>query len=133
LFDSPLVCKVVQTSGEFPLESKVYAYLKTLTRQDHWKFLRVDTTDQKGFPDILLLKQRTYWQIEAKLLKKKQLVSLEDDLHWQFGQVGYMKRALTLNLNYMLVVAKDTSIAFIKGDSNDRTKYVDYPHFVRCL
>lgn len=116
----------------FSNEKKLTDYLKKLTQKAGWKYLRVDTANQMGFPDILLLKQKTYWQIEAKILRKKQLVSLEDDIKWQYGQIGYMKRALTLNLNYMLVVAKDNSIVFIKGDHND-TKCSCYPHFVEQL
>lgn len=132
LLESAAICKSSQVAATFSNESKLTDYLKKITRNAGWKYLRVDTTNQMGFPDILLLKKKTYWQIEAKILRKKKLVSLEDDLKWQFGQIGYMKRALTLNLNYMLVVGKESSIAFIKGDHNG-SECSDYPDFVGQL
>ena len=113
-----VVCDVIQTATSFPKESNLTDYLGKVTRKAGWKYLRVDTVNQMGFPDILLLKGSDYWQIEAKILRKKKLVSLEDDLKWQFGQIGYFKRALSLNLNYMLVVAKGNNIAYIKGENN---------------
>ena len=131
--ETAVVCLAKRTTVVFSKESNIYSYLKRLSQNAGWKFLRVDTTNQMGFPDILLLKGNTYWQIEAKLLKKKKLVTIEDDLKFQFGQLAYMKRALTLNLNYALVVAKDTTIAFITGATNEETKRSDYTNIIRFL
>lgn len=130
---SVVECVVLQTATEFNKEVKVTDFIKRVSQKSGWKCLKIDTTGQIGFPDNLLLKRATYWQIEAKLLKKKKLVSIEDDLRYQFGQIAYMKRAFTLGLNYMLVVGKGHKIAFIKGTSNHATKCSDYPDFVRQI
>ena len=131
LLNSVAECRVISSATEFSLEKQLTNFLSRLTRKAGWKYLRIDTTDQQGFPDILLLKRDTYWQIEAKLLKKKRLVSLENDLRYEFGQVAYMKRAFTLGLNYMLVVSKGSKIAFIKGIPPNETQCSDYPDFIR--
>ena len=127
-----VVCDTIQTTTSFPKESDLTDYLGKTMRKAGWKYLRVDTVNQMGFPDILLLKGTHYWQIEAKILRKKRLVSLEDDLKWQFGQIGYFKRALSLNLNYMLIVAKDNTVAYIKGENNVQQCF-DYPNFIKLI
>lgn len=131
-FNSTVVCRTFDTAVEFDKETKIYTFLKNRASKLNWHYSRIDTDGQIGFPDILLLKKSTYWQIEAKLLKKKSLKNIQDDLRWQFGQLAYMKQALTLGLNYMLVVSKNNTIAFIMqgGLNNDIT---DYPDFVRLL
>lgn len=129
--NSVVVCKVVQTATEFLREDKIYEVIKRLSRNDGWAYRRVDTTNQMGFPDILLLKGQTYWQIEAKILKKKELVSIEDDLTWQFGQLGYLQTSVSKGLNYMLAVGKGSKLAFIKGENSVNTKCASYPNFIR--
>ena len=113
-FGHELQCAVIHTTKTFKLEVKdMYPYLKSMFSK--WKWHRIDTTNQIGFPDILLLRGGSYILIEAKILKKKQLNSIENDLVFQPGQLPFMKRSLTLRLDYILAVAKDNQIAFIKG------------------
>ena len=112
-FGKTVACRVIDTNKQFKLETATYDYIKK--RYKTWKYLKVDTLNQIGFPDVLLLNGYQYLLIEAKLLKKKQLNSIEDDLKFEFGQLPFMKNALRLGLAYMLVVAKNNKIAFI-GD-----------------
>ena len=128
-----VTCKILQVTTRFLKETQIYEYLQTQATTHNWKFLRTDTTNQMGFPDILLLRGEVYWQIEAKLLKKKRLEVIEDDLYWQFGQIAYMQRALKINLNYILVVAKENTIAFIKGANDAATERSNYPDFIKLL
>lgn len=111
-FGNPVGCSVIETNKNFKLEiPDVYPWLKG--HYKGWKFMRTETPDQRGMPDLLLLQGDKYLMIEAKVLKQKKLVSIEDNLHWQFGQIAFMKRAITLGLSYKLVVAKNNLIAFI--------------------
>jgi hypothetical protein len=113
-FGHSVDCLTIETNTTFKLEvPDMYPYLKKYCNT--WKFQRIDTTNQIGFPDILLLKKGDYVLMEAKILKKKQLNSIEDDLKFEFGQIAFMKRSLTLGLSYILVVAKGNLISFI-GD-----------------
>jgi len=112
-FGHELVCLYLGTNSCFRLEKHSYTYIKKMFNT--WKFHRIETDNQDGFPDILMFKQDRYLLIEAKRLKKKKLNKLEDDLTWQFGQLGFAKRAFTKNLSYIIVVVKDNQIAFI-GD-----------------
>lgn len=121
----------MRSTSDLDLETGVYEEIKRRANKFGWRYLRVDTTDQKGFPDILLLRKGEYWLIEGKLLKKKKLSSISDDIHWQFGQQAVMKRSITLNLNYMLAVGKGREVAFIKGESNDGRS--DYPDFIGLI
>ena len=132
-FGETVTCLSRQVTVNFTNETKLTDYLKKISRKNFWKYTKVDTIDQAGFPDILLLRQDEYWQIEAKILRRKKLVSLKDNLKWQFGQIGYMTNALTRNLNYLLIVAKNSHVAFIKGASNDKTMRKDYPKFIKRL
>lgn len=132
-FNDTVTCLSKQVTVKFPLETTLTTYIKKISRKARWKYVKVDTVNQIGFPDILLLRQADYWQIEAKILRKKALTSIEDDLRWKFGQIGYMKNALTRNLNYILIVAKNSHIAFIKGASNEQIICKDYPKFIKRL
>lgn len=129
--DAVVVCEVLHTTTAFSKERDIYKIIQRLSQAAGWKFIRVDTESQMGFPDVLLLKKDTYWQIEAKQLKNKKLVSLEDNLQWEFGQIAYMTRSIALGLNYMLAVSKGNQLAFIKGVSNDKRECSDYPDFIR--
>ena len=108
-----LVCEELQTKSMFRLEKDVYDYLKRITTAAEYKYSRIETVGQDGFPDILIMKNHEYCLIEAKRLKKKRLVILEDDLEWQFGQIGFAVRALTTGLDYVLAVCKNNTIALI--------------------
>lgn len=113
-FGHSVDCLTIETNTTFKLEvPDMYPWLKT--KFNTWKFQRIDTTNQIGFPDILILKKERYGLMEAKILKKKSLNSIEDDLTYQFGQLAFMQRSLTLGLSYMLVVGKGNLISFI-GD-----------------
>lgn len=115
-FGHSVDCLTIETNTTFKLEvPDMYPWLKT--KFNTWKFQRIDTTNQIGFPDILLLKKDKYVLMEAKILKKKTLNSIEDDLTYQFGQLAFMKRSLTLGLSYILVVGKGNLISFIGGKS----------------
>lgn len=113
-FGRSVDCLTIETNSTFKLEvTDMYPWLKK--RFNTWKFQRIDTTNQIGFPDIILLKKDNYVLMEAKILKKKSLNSIEDDLVYQFGQLAFMQRSLTLGLSYILVVGKGKYISFI-GD-----------------
>lgn len=125
-FGHELVCKDYETSSWFKLETDGYKCIKK-TFSD-FKYHRIDTVDQKGFPDILLLKGSEYLLIEGKRLKKKKLVKLEDDLTWQYGQLGFAKRAFTLGLTYMIFVVKNNHIAMI-GEETCLETFLSHRHF----
>lgn len=135
MLNSLVVCKHVKTAKEFKLEVKdMYPYIKAQAQKFGWKYMRVETSDQDGFPDILLVRGSEYWFIEAKILKKKALVSLLDDLNWQFGQIGFMKRALTKRLRYILAVAKGKEIVYILGEYyEENSKLTDNADFIELI
>lgn len=108
-----LVVVSLTTGSNFQLETKIYDYLKAKLTANDYKYYRIDTKAQMGFPDVLALKGDSYCLIEAKRLKKSKLVSLEDDLEWQFGQIAFAIRAFSLDLNYLIAVGKGSSLAFI--------------------
>lgn len=122
-FNHELTCYHEKVGSWFKLENDSYSYIKHVFQAKGWKYHRIDTVNAQGFPDILLLKGPIYLSIESKRLKKKQLNSIENDLKWQFGQLGYMKRSLSLELNYILSVVKDNHIAYI-GDKLCLEKYL---------
>ncbi len=112
-FGRSISCRVIETDRQFSRETVTYSFIKQ--RWATWKYHRIDTTDQIGFPDVLLLKDYRALLIEGKLLKKKALKCIQDDIKFQPGQLPYMKRSLTLGLPYLLAVGKGNLIAFI-GD-----------------
>ena len=126
-FNKTVACKTVQATATLKQERQLTQFIRPLALRYGWKYIRIETRDQIGLPDILLLRGETYYQIEAKMLRKKELNSIQDDLHWQPGQLAYMKRALTINLNYILTVAKADMISFITSPVND------YPDFIKAL
>ena len=115
LFGHELTCKTIQVGSAFILERNVDHWVKNYFQPKGWSYNKIDTQRQHGFPDILLLRKSNYIMIEDKLLRKKQLLSLEDDLKWQFGQLAFAKRSLSRGNNYLLCVGKNKTIAFI-GD-----------------
>jgi len=116
-FNQVLTCRSMKVSTWFDLEEDSYNFIKKKTNKAGWSFNRIDTTNQIGFPDILIVKEQAYCLIEVKRLKKKSLKLLEDDLVWQFGQIGFACSALKQKQNYVLSVVYKNNIAFI-GDNN---------------
>lgn len=125
LFNNSLVCDYYQTGEYFKKETDIYNYI---ARNTSYFFYRTETVGQDGFPDVLLLRGGFYAQIEAKMLRKKQLLRIENDLKFEFGQLPYMQRAFRLGLNYFLVVAKDDTLAAIRSVKNER-KFISYCKF----
>lgn len=117
-FGKKLVCNIVQASSPFALEKDIYSFIKKYAQKDGWKFMRVDTVDQIGMPDIVLLKGDQYNLIEGKQLKKKKLSVIEDDLNFEFGQLAFAARSLSLRINYTLAVSKGNQLALIQGEYN---------------
>ena len=110
-FGQDLICIRRKVNKTFVVESDVDHFIKKIFKG--WKYIKVDTVNQIGFPDNLLMKDSRYILIESKMLKKKELNVLEDDLKWQPGQLPFMKQALMLGLSYKLVVAKGNTLAYI--------------------
>lgn len=113
LFGAELVSWTIETNSSFVLEKDAYSYLKKVSTSSGYKYLRIDTVAQIGFPDILILKADTYCLIEAKRLERKNLEELENDLKWQYGQIAFAVRAFMLDLSYVLVVCKENKLAVI--------------------
>ena len=111
-----VACAEVQVTRTFPLEKDVYKYLKRKFNEAGWKFIRVDTQGQQGFPDCLCLKGSEYILIEAKMLKTKKLVNVLDNMTWQPGQIPFLLQALIKKQSYLLIVAKDNKLLII-GDN----------------
>lgn len=130
VFGVEVRCVVTQCASTFPRESSLYTHVRRIALARDWRYIRVDTQDQIGFPDILLMRKREFWLIEGKMLKKRQLRSLEDDLQWQFGQLAFMNRALVSGVPYILAVAKGDCLAYISGVENDVACYPDFVELV---
>ncbi len=118
-----VACKEIQATRSFALEADVYTYLKRVLNNDGWKFIRVDTQGQQGFPDCLCLKGSQYMLIEVKMLKTKKLNNILDNMKWQPGQVPFMLQALTKKQSYLLVVAKGNSLLIIGSKNNVWTMF----------
>ena len=116
LFGIPLKCLEIDTVRYFSLESDIYKYLNTLFTQQGWKFIRIETVNQDGFPDMLIVKDDRFVLIEAKRLNKKRLNVIEDDLTFEFGQLPFAVKAFKSGLNYALVVSKENKLAVISTE-----------------
>ena len=127
-----VACAEVQATRSFSLETKVYKYLKQVYNKAGWKFIRVDTTNQIGFPDCLCLKGSEYVLIEAKMLKTKKLTSVLDNMTWQPGQIPFMLQALIKKQCYLLIVAKGSKLLILGDESYVRTmlSYTDDFRFI---
>lgn len=108
-----VACAEVQATRPFTLESQVYDYLKKCFNKQGYKFIRVDTTNQIGFPDCVCLRQAEYCLIEAKMLKTKKLVRVLDNVAWQPGQIPFMLKALLTKQCYLLIIAKDSTLLIL--------------------
>ena len=117
-----LACFELQANRSFKLESEVYSYLKRVMNTLRYKFIRVDTNNQIGFPDCLCLKGSEYILIEAKMLKTKKLTSVLDNVTFQPGQIPFLLQAVLKKQCYLLIVARDNKL-LILGDK----------HYVRKL
>lgn len=113
LFGSTLKALVLPYKGGAKKESALYTLMKDKAEKLCWTFVRVETKDQQGFPDMLLLKGPSFWLIEAKKLYKKNLYSIKDDLHWQYGQLGFLATAVTQKMPYCLLVGAKDHILYI--------------------
>lgn len=123
-------CVTTRRRTTFKSEAASYKYLDAIASANGWVVKRVETKLQQGFPDMLLLRGDEYWLIECKKLKKNALQSVPDDLHWQFGQLAFLKRAYDKRLNYMLSVVRDREIAHLIGAYHGERNSSGYPDFV---
>lgn len=121
VFGQVMQCNVVHLPNPLKLETGIYRFLKPVVQADGWKYSRIDTTDQQGWPDVTLLRGQEYNLIECKMLKKVRLQDILNDIHFEFGQVPFMARSLSLKLNYTLAVGKGHKLAFIQGSYNPWT------------
>lgn len=115
-FNKTLLCLVRHRSVLFDRETAIYSYIINKFTKLDYNVYRVDTKNQIGFPDMLLLSPTSTLLFEAKMLKKKALISIQDDLGWQQGQIAFMMNAINKQLPYALIVAKNYSIAYIAGE-----------------
>lgn len=131
VFGFPLHGVQSPVQGDISRESGVYHAVRASAQACGWEYYRVENKLQNGFPDIVLFRAHQHWFIEAKMLKKRHLSAIEDDLVWQTGQLDFMLRALRSKANYMLIVGHRLNIvAFYTGEHN---AIENFPDFVRCI
>jgi len=116
----PLVCEQHDIGKEIPLENVIYSHVKR--RMTGWRFQRIDTADQRGFPDLFLTKGSQYIQAEAKLQKVKTLKRLEQ-LSWEPGQLAYALKSFMNNEPYLILTGRGRILTFIYGGYIERTPY----------
>ena len=114
IFEDEYVCTIVQSKSVFNKEMAVYPKLKTVFEKDGWLFNRVETGGKDGIPDIFIAKGDDYYFIEVKMLHKKALKNVADDLKWQFGQLAFLKKAAMKKIHYILLVVKESTCCFIR-------------------
>ncbi len=101
----------------FNRETELYHVVQNAAQAHGWEYCRIENKLQNGTPDIFLFRAHDYWLIEAKMLRKTLLRSIEDDLKWQPGQLTFMLRALRSKANYMLIVGhRPDTITYCIGD-----------------
>lgn len=113
------------------VEADYYPVVKRAVECNNWIYNRLETRDKRGMPDIFVTRAYEYWYIEVKRLKKKVLVSIEDDLLWQFGQLAFMKNCMRNRSRYILAVVKEHTALILKGAFPD--EHLNYPDFVEQL
>lgn len=108
-------------------EQAFYAWLKRAAERRGWLYLRLETRNQDGLPDCLVTRGPEYWLIEIKCLKKPRLLSIQDDLTWQFGQLAMLKKCLA-QARYMLIVIHTDYIGYFvrKGAHHEPGHYPDF-------
>ncbi len=131
-FSLRVACVELQAARSFSLETKVYTYLKRQFNENGYKFIRVDTTNQIGFPDCVCLKGSEYVLVEAKMLKTTTLTRLTTNVEWQAGQIPFMLKALLTKMNYLLIIAKDNRL-FVIGDEKYVWTMLDNTNNFGCL
>lgn len=128
---SPLHGVVAPCRGTISREADYYSVIKRAAESRNWLYNRIETCDKRGMPDIFVTRGSEYWYVEVKRLRKKNLQSIEDDLHWQFGQLAFLKNCMRNRSRYILVVAHTNSALWLKGEYQD--EHIDYPDFVKQL
>lgn len=123
---SPLQGIIIPCKGIIQKEQEYYAVIKRAAESCNWLYNRIDTCDKRGMPDILVSRGPEYWYIEVKRLKKKELVCIEDDLTWQFGQLAFLKSCMRNRSRYILVVVKENITLWLKGDYDEHLNYPDF-------
>lgn len=124
-FGFELVGTTVSTSIE--KELSVYRYIKVRAPLYLWRYVRLENKFQSGIPDIMLFRGNDYWLIECKVLHKKNLVALQDDLKWQYGQLAFAVDSLKRRMKYMLAVGqKPNKLTFYMGEYNGAENFPDF-------
>ena len=107
-------CTEAHARTTFDREFDVYPRLKEAFESCGWLFNRVETAQKDGFPDIIVAKGDDYFFVEVKMLHKRVLKDIAEDLKWQFGQLAFLKKADMRGVHYLLVVAKEDRLFFIR-------------------
>jgi hypothetical protein len=118
------------------LEKDFYPAIREAAYKCGWLYHRIETVDQRGQPDILVTNGSEYWFIEVKVLHKSKLVDLQEDLKWQFGQLGFMARCFQNRTHYILAVIADrsnkgASVLFLMQD--EVFQRFGEPSFIKAL
>lgn len=131
VFGLGLTGVIVPCKTALSRETSVYHAIQRAAQEKGWEYFRVENKLQNGFPDMLVFKSKQYWLIEAKMLHKRTIHRLEDDLEWQPGQLAFMVRALRSGAHYMLAVGDKTNcITYCIGKNHG---IENFPDFVGCV
>lgn len=128
---STLQGRICPCSVTVTKEHDYYAVIRRAAEAKNWLYNRLETTDKRGMPDIIVTRGPEYWFIEVKRLRKKKLVTIEDDLTWQFGQLAFMKNCYRNRSRYILIVVKEKTALILKGAYPD--EHANYPDFAELL
>lgn len=126
----PLVCEQHDIGKPIRLETKIYDHVNRRMSSSGWRYQRIDTTDQRGFPDLFLTKGDQYIQAEAKLQKVKTLRSLKQ-LSWEPGQLAYALKSFLNKEPYLILTGLDTTLTFIYGGYIGTLNYTHITKFIR--
>lgn len=107
-------------------ESDLYVALRERCTELGWTYYKMDVKHSVGFPDILVIRGSEYVLMECKLLRKKALVSVKDDLKWEFGQIPTALKLVRSSCEYVMVVGREHTIAFLKGAHHGIPRYADF-------
>lgn len=117
-FGIPLISRDISSPPHISRESFLYAFLKRIAKKHDLIYTRIETRDKAGIPDVILFAQEIYIFVECKLLRKKELIDLKNDLHWQDGQIAFATEALKKQCAYVLMVGHDKTITIITHEGN---------------
>lgn len=98
------------------IETELYPYIKNTVQANGYMYNRIETPAQDGVPDILITQGMSYSWIEVKRLTKPKLQVVEDDLKWQFGQLGFLKRCAHSKTAYVLAVVKQDNLCLLHSE-----------------